>query len=500
MAKEPVQIGKGKDRKPIDPALESTYAGSYGFDGLIDEVRIYDRGLTSEEIQANYTRFDSALSFKDDPDMMERMLPRFDRPGTFGATYTHLRFYETWDNLWRFSDHPDIVVTFDELPTRFIFWRGTGYIPMLVNEKGQWYSNEFNETWGTAGGHGCQEPMSDKESFTNHARIIENTDARVVVHWRYPLVDVQYLIANYNKESGWGDWSDWYYYIYPDGMATKIMRLWTHGQRNHEWHESMAILGPNQHPEDIINAGATVTMVNLDGELMEYSWKNGPPQNVEEPVDKVIQHIDYKAEYDPVTIGEFQGSDVFGGGVTSYAVFPTWNHWPAGRMPSDGRYARYPDRSASSYLTHLHLPTSDEVFGDRPFQEKVLMEGMFKEDPLELIPLARSWLNPPGIVKIDGCESKGYDKGQRAFFLDALADNISFRVNATMDHPLHNPCFVINNWGRNAPASVFVNRSGMASGPDLRQGVVRDTDGSWTLVVWFRMESEEAVEIELKTE
>ena len=39
------------------------------------------------------------------------------------------------------------VVAFDALPTKFVFWRGTGYIPMMVNEEGQWYSNEFNETW-----------------------------------------------------------------------------------------------------------------------------------------------------------------------------------------------------------------------------------------------------------------------------------------------------------------------------------------------------------------
>ncbi len=75
---------------------------------------------------------------------------------------------------------------------------------MMVNEKGQWYSNEFNETWGTSGGQGCQEPMSDKESYTNHARIIENTDARVVVHWRYPLLDVLHVFANVDEETGLG--------------------------------------------------------------------------------------------------------------------------------------------------------------------------------------------------------------------------------------------------------------------------------------------------------
>jgi hypothetical protein len=55
-----------------------------------------------------------------------------------------------------------VVVEFDTSPVNFIFWSGVGYIPMLVNDMGQWYSNEFNETWNKTGGEGCQEPMSDE--------------------------------------------------------------------------------------------------------------------------------------------------------------------------------------------------------------------------------------------------------------------------------------------------------------------------------------------------
>jgi len=95
---------------------------------------------------------------------------------------------EAWlsPRLFRFGAYPDVVVEFDRYPTSLVFWRGTCYIPMLVNENGQWYSNEFNETWNKSGGQGCQEPMSDKESYTNHVRIIENTDARAVVPPRDP--------------------------------------------------------------------------------------------------------------------------------------------------------------------------------------------------------------------------------------------------------------------------------------------------------------------------
>jgi len=489
-----VKIGKGMDRRPTDPVRENTFVDSYGFDGMIDEVKIYNIGLTSGEVEQAYALFDLSAEEKTNPDMEDRSLPVFDRTDSFSATYTRLKFYETWDNLWRFSEHPDVVVSFDRLPSKFVFWRGTGYIPMMVNEKGQWYSNEFNETWGTSGGQGCQEPMSDKEAYTNFARIIENTDARIVIHWRYPLLDVLHVMANLDETTAWGDWADWYYYIYPDGVAVKKMHLWTHGKRNHEWQESMGIFGPNQHPEQILETEVALTMVALDGRKVDYSWVEGPPDNVDQPEGKVIQHINYKAEYDPVSIGIFTGSNVYSGEQTSYSVFPTWNHWPVAQMPSDGRYASFPDRTAHSSLTHLFLPTFKEDHGEKPFQQKLLMEGMLNEEPEELIPLAASWINPPDLVVLQGCESEGYDRSQRAFVLKAVENKIALRVDAGEKHPIHNPCFLIRNWKRDSVASIGINGKTPPQETDVRQGIVRDIDGSRTLLVWMNMKAGEPVE------
>jgi len=491
-----IKIGKGMDRRPTDPVRKNTFVDSYGFDGMIDEVKIYNRGLTSTEVKQANSIFGLNVSQKENPDMEVRSLPVFDQENTFTATYTNLEFYETWDNLWRFSEHPDVVVSFDQSPTQFVFWRGAGYIPMMVNEKGQWYSNEFNETWGTSGGQGCQEPMSDKEGYTNFARIIENTDARIVIHWRYPLLDVLHVYANVDESTGWGDWSDWYYYIYPDGVAVKKMHLWTHGERNHEWQESMGIFGPNQHPEQIVETEVALSMVALDGRQVDYSWISGPPENVDQPEGKVIQHINYKAEYDPVTIGLFTGSNVYNGEKTPYSVFPSWNHWPVAQMASDGRYASFPDRTAHSSLTHVKTPTYNESHGKKPFQQKLLMEGMLNEEPLELVPLAASWLVPPGLSSLQGCSSEGYDRSQRAFVLTAEDKVIAVRVDATAESPIVNPCFVIKNWNRNSEAILTINGEPVLSETDARQGIVRDTNGSWTLVVWFNMESAEAIEFE----
>jgi len=491
-----IQIGKGKDRRPINPVRMNTFIDSYSFDGLIDEVRMFDRALSQDELKAEYEAY-GAENLAADAPMDKRVLPAGKNTGTFGAYYDHLKFYDVWDNLWRFSEHPDVVVEFDELPSKFVFWRGVGYIPMMVNENGMWYSNEFNETWNRSGGRGCQEPMSDKESYTNHARIIENTPARVVVHWRYPLVDVLHCLANLDEETGWGDWSDWYYYIYPDGVAVKKMHLWTHGERDHEWQESMAIFGPDQHPEMIIETRNALTMTNLKGNSVTYHWVNGPPDNVERPHDKVIQLINYKGEYDPVTIGIFEGSNVYGGELTPYAVFPTWNHWPVAQMPSDGRYASFPDRTAHSSLTHVFLPTYAEDHGDRPFEQRLLMEGMLKLSKSERVKLARSWLTAPALKSTRGCTSQGYDQAQRAYLLTANEPKLSFSLKCSGRSPAVNPCFVIKNWDSKAVANLKINGRKVPSDKNFRQGVIRDTDGTRTLIVWIKKASTSSVKIEI---
>jgi len=487
LSEKDLKIGQGKERRPIKPVRMNTFKDKYSFDGLIDEIRIYDKAFNADEVNESYHYFDPNRGRRALVDMDNRKLPSGEERDTFGGYYTHLDFYDVWDNLWRFGPYPDVVVEFDDMPSKFIFWRGVGYIPMMVNEKGQWYSNEFNETWNKSGGNGCQEPMSDKESYNNHARILENTPARVVVQWRYPLIDVQHVMANYNPETGWCDVSDWYYYIYPDGVAVKTMKLWTDGERNHEWQESMAIFGPNQHPEQIIETKGAVTMLNLKGDSKTYDWINGPPDNVDEPKGKVIQDIDYTGQYDPITIGDFQYSNVYGGELTPYAVFPTWNHWPVAQMPSDGRYALFPDRTSHSSLTHVDPSIYEEVLdGPTPYYEKIMLEGMLDLDKDQLVTLARSWLTAPKIASLSGAEGQ-FEPGQRAYVLNKTGNNIQLTINASEESPMVNPSFVIKNWGTDKLAKITIDDVDQSD--FAKQGLVRDTDGTNKLVVWVENES-----------
>ncbi len=490
LSSKDIQIGKGKERRPTDPVRENTFPGAYSLDGLIDEVKIYDVALSQDEIQSAFALYAPDAT----ADLDKRVLPLGENRKSFGGYYTNLKFYDSWDNMWRFGDHADVIVEFDDNPSRFVFWRGVSYIPMMVNENNFWYSNEFNETWSTSGGEGCQEPMSDKQCLYNHVRIIENTAARVVVHYRFPLVDVKKIKANYVEETGWYDVADWYYYIYPDGVAAKVEHLWTSGERIHEWQESMAIFGPDQHPHDLIEREETFTIVRIDGAYDSYDWNPLPPDGIEGPEGSNIHHINYKGEYDPVTIvEEIQWSNVYGGEITEYAIFPTWNHWPVSQMPSDGRYASYPDRTCHSSLSHIYPPDYDAQFGNRPYQSKILLEGMLRQAPLELIPLALSWLEPPLLSAVRGCTGK-YDKAQRAYVFEKEADEISMTVLGNEDSPVENICMIFKQWNSKQRARVSIDGKQV----DCKQGIVRDTDGSYKLLIWIDRQATEALDIEIK--
>lgn len=490
----PLQIGKGKDRIPVDNYKKNST--SYAFDGLIDEVRIYDRALGPSLIKQSFENFYPGLAVIHNPDLQPRLFPTEGTDGRFEARYVTLSYHEAWDHVFRVSAHADIVVGFDELPTRFVFWRGMTYIPHIVNEKGQWYTNEFNETWDNAG----QEPMADQLSHYNHVRIIEQTPARIVVHWRYPLINTQKIIARYDSETGWGEWSDWYWTIYPDGMAAKRMRCWHTFKGSHEWHTGWPTMPPDQRPEDVVETDPFLTLIDLDGKVFNHPWDR--TVRVDFSKGKHIHVVNLKGRYDPVDISDNTGGNSHYGdaGVQPwFSDFPAWNHWPMSLSESVGRPASFPDRAIHSSLIRANPKTYAKQTGDAPWEERLMLEGMTDLKPKALVTLARSWLKSPQLRRVVGATSQGYDRSERAYRLTATAPAISFQIDASEANPIYNPAFVIKNWhSRTAHATLTIDRVRCKTGPDFRQGVIIDTDGTYTLVIWLDYQAAAARTFEIK--
>lgn len=482
-------------RKPYGTLRPNATAAVYTFyDGLIDELMVYNRALSAEEIG----KYVSKNKPEAKPALSERPLPSGPAgAGKFGAIYTTLKYYDAWDSPWRVGNHADVVVRFDETPCRFVFWRGTSYIPHWVTENGIWYDNEFNETWSEKG---CHEPMSDKRCHFSHVRVIESNEARVVVHWRYALVDNWYEMAKVDELTGWGDWTDEVFTIYPDMVAVREVTLHSSDPASpHEWHEGIIVMGPGQRPEQVLNPDA-LTLANMKGETYVYSWLDGPPGedgDAKKPENANIHWVNTKSKYKPLVIVSPDSDpafDIYAGELRrEVSMFPWWNHWPTAQKPCDGRYAWDSDLASHSSLSHCYWKPYSET---EDSMTKIMLNGLTEKKAAELVPLAKSWARPAKL-KIKGGDFSGgdYDPTERAYQImckkNGKPSTLNFEVAASKDSPIVNPAFVIKGWGQ-GNATIKMDGKTLKQSKDCRTGHRHRLEGT-DLIVWLRSESTKPV-------
>lgn len=489
----------GRVRYAALPAqwLHPKYEVWFGFSGILDELSIFDKALTAGQIASEYGQIDAK---SDDPLRYPRLPSGPPGAGPFGAYYATLKYDPLWDAPRRVGRDSDVVVRFDDSPVRLVSWQGTSYIPAWVTENGKWYTDEFVETWGPVncpGGEDC-EPMSDKQNRYAHVRILENTAARAVIHVRYGQCEVEnYACANPDPLTGWTDWADEYYTVYPDEVAARKTVAWSSNlKETPEFQETIIVNPPGTRPEDNIAVDA-LTLLNLKGETHTYSWLH-PPKVLDQPAGANIQAVNLKSEWKPfqIVLPDRPLLSVYQGERT-WSMFEWWNHWPVQQVKSSGISAVAPDRPSHSSLSHIEgqpwQRTADSV-------TKIMLDGLTNRPAAELVKLARSWAAPPEMtVKGSSYKNGGYDPSQRAFvlkevFIDESPVHLFF--HATADSPLVNPAMAIENWGEAVPV-LAVNGKPVPWGKDARFGLIPALDRS-TLVVWLRLEAEAETSMELR--
>ena len=462
-------------------------------DGLIDEVKVYGRALTGEQISESF----AAITPKKKQPLAWRVMPSGpEGAGSFGGFYTNLKYCDEWDVLWR-GKGPDVVVRFDLAPIRLVSWRGISYNPCWVTENGNWFSNEFMER-GTA--MGCGESMSDKHARYSHIKIIESNNARTVLYWRYAPVDILYQHPNSTSRTDWGDWAEEYWTVYPDGVAARKVVMWTSNLKAwHEWCQSLPIFQPGQRPEDVLDANAFLSLAHMAGQSCTYRW---PPEKPEVPGAN-IQVVNYKSRFKPFLIltnknpriwfarirRRRPGEEVRGMSMSLSSSFWWWNHWPVAQLPNDGRVAEAPDRPSHSYTS---TQDSDPYEVTENSITKIMLCGLTDRSAAELVPLAKSWQQAP---KIDLASKtfidRGYDPTERAYILGCKADGnpsrLEFELSASEDSPLINPAFVIMSWGE-AGAKLKINGKQIEHGKNFRFGHYRRLQGT-DLIVWLKIET-----------
>jgi hypothetical protein len=523
----------GRNLTPLDLTEEIRVVSpvAFSFDGILDDVKIHDRALDAGEPVAAH----AALAPSGPAPLRPPVLPSGPKgPGRFGAYYTRLRYAEEWENPWRVGEAADVVVRFDETPNRLIFWRGTSYIPAWVTENGIWYTNEFYETQNQAMATSA-EPMADKQARFSHPRILENSDARVVVLWRYAPVSIHYDLVHVDPLTGWGDWVEETYTVYPDGTCVRKIRVWSSNPRVdpaegkglenfRQYHEAIIINPPGTRPEDNIQADA-LTLANMKGESHTYSWAReapGYPADFSEETRALLRRIsdqdinahqwltlppggnilrvNLKAKFSPYVVVDPRNVaiDCYAGEIIrERSIFPWWNHWPVSQqIRSSGRWAIAPDRVSHSSLAHIQAW--------RPYEETddgvtmIMLNGLTEKPAAALLPLAKSWLSPPRMDVIgDGFAAAGYDPTQGAFVLSRRAGSASpgFAVvlNASEASPVVNPALVIRGWGPSTPR-IEIDGRPSPPGAGVRAGHIHGLEGD-DLVLWIRREAAAPIRI-----
>jgi hypothetical protein len=478
----------------------------YSLDGYLDEVQVLNRSVSQQQEQDDLSQVTNPSG-----DVIPyAVLPSGQaEPGPFGAMYATLKYSPAWDRLRRIGSASDVVVRFDKSAMRLVFWQGTNYIPAWVTEDGKWYTDEFLETWGPGcGGAGDCEPMSDKQSRYSHVSVLESSDARAVIHWRYALAEARnYEGAHPNVLSGWFDWADEYWTVYPDGVAVRKQVLWSSAlEAPHEWQETIVINGPGQRPEDNIEADA-LTLENMAGEEATYHWEPKTdqtfaypkgPAKLDQPNNANIQIVHLKSPQNPFQIvwPRKVSFDTYNG-EQSYSMFEWWNHWPVAQVGSSGRPAIAPDRASHTSLSHIYWEPYEQ---SQETETKLLLCGLTRMKAHGLLPLARSWLSPPPIQASGrGVTAAEFDPAQRAFLVHrdegVPPTAVTVTLDASSDHPLVNPALVVENWS--SQVRLLINGKAV-TGKDNSGVGFSANEGKATLIVWLKLNATSRTVIELR--
>jgi hypothetical protein len=177
---------------------------------------------------------------------------------TFGAVKTKLRYDSpiinikngknvplNYNELWA-PEFQDVVVC---LPngSRWVFWRGTSYIPVWAGLNNTCLSYEWAERLSpNVGFTDCPEPLMDKELRYGRVEIVESTNARIHVRWSYQSCDFNYKVN--------GDLPEEDYYFYPDGFGIRALTLKSIPEAEYEVSELIVLSPPAGFPFDFMSS------------------------------------------------------------------------------------------------------------------------------------------------------------------------------------------------------------------------------------------------------
>ena len=442
----------------------------------------------------------------------------------FGARYGSLRYDHdviiskqgstaTWGSLWKTGEVSDIVVDF-ESGYKFLFWKGMSYAPSWAADNIM-TSLFFAETVEPGVYRDCCEMMSDRECRYSHARIIQNSDARVIVHWRCALADSAYNICR-------NQWADELFYIYPDGTVCRNVtiyidpndeRAWKDcektgkrmpvsmldnipGKRTFNDMEFIAVNPMGSASEDNL-APEALTILDCGNFRQTCEWPE-PPDFSKTPAPELSEYIfkiNYKnrpsvfvashAENMKISLMGNAGMIYEAGAVVEDdcwktvsdvpSMFGNFIHWPLTRGYGTSALMNrdyFNDRPTHTFLGHAN--NAPVEVGDNGAVTWIWLTGIADDDEHEMREKVKAWLNPVSI------NDAVYDRKQRAYIVDNAAGKDEVELEVTQDDEVAKPSFVICGW-ESEQISVYANNTEL-NHDIFSAGVERYMDKIYTVV------------------
>lgn len=424
-----------------------------------------------------------------------------------------------------------VKVTFDLQPTSMSFdlpWHFCS-----VAENGLKFAHFAAETydprrWDGQGANASFEPGMDKEGRFARVWIERQSQARIIVRAQYALNNSAYQVAHddiatdspYN--GGRGDWGEEWFYIYPDGVYARHMRIHTGlaamsqpsgwfrepPQVVHEFMETV-VIGPRGHvPTDDINTSPAVSLFKMFGNSsasvfangkrqdINYEMPAGPPSDYGDFRDANIMLVHAKSKYRPFTIGLPYGVKVSPYGWEDNRKYP-FATWTGYAEPSIGYIS-----PIGHIINQWHFRRTERTL------EQVYLHGMTQApDPQsEIMRLGWSWIAAPELQMPGDPKSPNggtgkyrqftYDQTQRAYVLPRKESGpkpIDFSLVSIYDDSylrgtmwLVNPTIVVPSWNdSNAGITLKLDGVTLKNGPDYRLGFEQHESGN-DLVIWIQ--------------
>jgi hypothetical protein len=124
---------------------------------------------------------------------------------------------------------------------------------------------------------------------------------------------------------------------------------------------------------------------------------------------------------------------------------------------------------------------------------KVMLHGLTKTSVEGLVPIAKSWLNPPELKLLSNKEFikyEGHDLSEKAYVFSIIHNEylreIKFNISADQENPAINPVFIINNRNQ-AAQQIKLNGFVLEKGKEYTTGIEKDLETS-NLVIWINKE------------